>query len=258
MKFESDIKIQSIPENMTFTIRFNEQNATLPRATREKIDRYWHDQCRENPNLRNGEVFTVIGTQKTATTLEVELKQTDYAHYLYSDRHVGELGRRSVRIIHSAALVVTTDNKLVFGSMGPQTSRHGTIQCCGGGLDRNDIRDGIVDIEHNTAKELGEELGIDPYDTDRVASFRPAYLKSGGPRGKMTVIYEVCLRETASEFLAAYAAFTDSLTRRGKEPEFGEIYYLERERQVLEKFASEHKERLDEYMMPLLRSVVDE
>jgi hypothetical protein len=111
-----------------------------------------------NPRLHNGEVFTVVAVDETDERIDIELAETDYAHYLYSHQ-VGGLGKYTVRIIHSATLVITADNKMIFGSMGAHTSRPGVIQCCGGGIDHDDITDGVVDIEHNTAKELAEELG---------------------------------------------------------------------------------------------------
>jgi hypothetical protein len=180
------IQIKPIKKNIT--IRFAGEKVILPEVLEAKITEHWQQLTQANPRLRNGEVFTVRSVEDTAGDMAVRLAETNYAHYLYSHQ-IGDLGEHTVRIIHSSALVITSDDKLVFGAMAEHTSRPGIIQCVGGGIDHNDIRGGIVDIEHNTANELNEELGIDPYDTSLVESFSATYLKFGGPTDKMTVIY---------------------------------------------------------------------
>src|SRR6266540_608045 len=172
------IEIQPIKKSVN--IRVSGNKVVLPEPLPQKIDQHWQQLVKDNPRLHNGESFTVVRVDEADDKMDIELAETDYAHYLYSHQ-VGGLGEFTVRIIHSATLVITSDNKMIFGAMGRHTSRPGIIQCCGGGIDHNDITDGVVDIEHNTVKELAEELGLDAYDKDIVDGFSPAYLKTGGP-----------------------------------------------------------------------------
>jgi len=234
----------------------NGGSVALPPAMRQKIDRHWQRLVKDNPRLHNGEAFTVTAVNETDESIEVELAETDYAHYLYSHQ-VGGLGAFTVRIIHSTTLVITADNKMIFGAMGKHTSRPGIIQCCGGGIDHNDITNGIVDIEHNTARELAEELGLDPYDKNLVEAFFPAYLKSGGPTGKMTLAYVLCLKQSGGQFLRQYEQFVADLKRCHEEPEFGQIFCIGTDKKSIEAFIGDSEDRLNEYMPVLLRTIGD-
>ncbi|MEK7153409.1 MAG: hypothetical protein AAB834_05655 [Patescibacteria group bacterium] len=248
-KLMQEIYISKIPNIL---ITFRNQKVKLPGSIREKIDQYWNDLTKDNSHLRNGEVFTVTSVQESEGRTVITLAETDYAHYLYSQQ-VGGLGEYTVRIIHPASLVVSKDNRFIFGSMGEHTSRPGIIQCCGGGIDHSNIKGGTVDVEHNIAKELVEELGLNINDTNRVASCRPAYLKTGGPTGKMTIVYVLRLKQTAQTFLSVYEKFVQELRGRSEEPEFGELFSIQASPESIEEFISQNKDRLNEYMAVTLR-----
>jgi len=242
------------PFTQALRIRYSGEMVTLPPDIRQKVDAHWQKLMLANPNLFNGEAFTITSVHETPDAINLTLDQTDYAHYLYSHQVRG-LGEFAVRIIHSAALVFTADGKIVFGSMGRQTSRPGVIQCSGGGLDNDDITDGNVDIEHNTAKELREELGIDVHDSSQVAEFGPAYLKEGGFADTMTVVYVAHLQMPNAEFLQKYDQFARQLRAQGEEPEFGELFCLSPDRKTIKGFVAKHQERFDEYMPILLKTI---
>lgn len=242
------------PLRHALRIRYNGQKIALPPEVQHKIAAHWRKLTLDNEHLFNGEAFTVTSVTESPEALDITLAETDYAHYLYSHQ-VRDLGEHAVRIIHSAALVYTADGKIIFGSMGPQTSRPDVIQCSGGGLDHNDITDGVVDIEHNTAKELREELGIDVADPGQVTEFVPAYLKEGGFADTLTAVFTVRLRATGAQFLQAYDAFVAELRAHNEEPEFGELFCLNPDRQTIEDFVAKHLDRFDEYMPILLKTV---
>lgn len=244
--------IEIRPIKKPVNIRISGDKILLPEAVRQKIDQHWQQLVKNNPRLHNGEAFTVLAVDETDEKIEIELAETDYAHYLYS-RQVGGLGKFTVRIIHSATLVTTADNKMIFGAMGGHTSSSGIIQCCGGGIDHNDIIDGIVDIEHNTAKELAEELGLNPYDKDLVDEFSPAYLKTGGPTGKMTLAYVLRLKLSGPQFLKQYEEFVKKLEDDHQEPEFGQIFCIDIDKKSIEAFIGRSKDKLNEYMPVLVR-----
>jgi 8-oxo-dGTP pyrophosphatase MutT (NUDIX family) len=245
------IQISSIPQKLTLT--FDQEKVTLPRAIRKKVDQHWTQLIESNPHLRNGEVFTITAVKDDSGHLEISLAETDYAHYLYSSQ-VGGLEEHAVRIIHPAVLVVSSDDKFIFGAMGEHTSRPGVIQFCGGGIDHEDVVDGIIDIEHNVVKELSEELGIDARDKSLVTTFYPAYLKSGGPTGKMTIVYILRLNVTAVEFLRNYEEFTQVLKDHGDIPEFGELFSIDNDADVIEAFIEKYDDRLNEFMPVSLRA----
>lgn len=250
-------QIQNAPIPHNLVLSFAKNRVQLPVDIRDKIDQHWQGLIAKNPKLRNGEIFTVTSVEEAIDSMVVTLAETDYAHYLYSQQ-VGDLGDYTVHIIHPAALVVTADNKFIFGSMGEHTSRPGVIQCCGGGIDHSDIKNGVVDVEHAIIKELAEELGIDTHDKNLVKEFYPAYLKSGGPTNKMTISYILRITQTADQFMSGYQKFVKILNNTGDEPEFGELFYIDNSRESIEAFIAQRGERLNEYMAVLFRDAYED
>ena len=231
-------------------VRFSNKSVILPLDVQKKIDAYWDELFQSGKTYKRGEVFTVTKKESFDDRLEILVEKTDYAHYLYC-QNVDTLGEYGVHIIHTAVLVETSDMKTIFGKMGEHTSRSGIYQLCGGGIDNDDLRDGIFDFEHNITKELREELGIDVNDKQRVGTFELAYLKEGGPTDKMTVIYRVVLNETSEKFMEQYDAFVRQLQVSGETEEFGEIVALDRNKISFDNFFNQEGIKLDEYMKPL-------
>ncbi len=247
-------QIQNVPMPPHLVISLVHEKVKLPVAVRAKVDKYWQELITKNSKLRNGEVFTVTSVEWRSDSVSVIIAETNYAHYVYSEQ-IGGLEQYTVRVIHPDALIVSSDNKFIFGSMGAHTSRPGIIQCCGGGIDYSDIEDDVVNIEHCITKELLEELGLDAYDKQRVKEFHHAYLKSGGLRGKITISYILRINQTARQFMIDYEKFVKSVTDSGDEPEFGELFCIDNNQESLEDFIANYHERLNEYMAVLLRDV---
>lgn len=231
-------------------MRFSNEAVVLPTEIQEKIDTYWQSLLDSGKTYKRGEVFTVTHVDGKETTLEVLVEKTDYAHYLYC-QNIDLLGEYGVRIIHTAVLVITADNQVVFGRMGEETARAGIHQLCGGGIDLKDLRGDVFDFAHNITNELMEELGIDASDESRIVSFEEKYLKSGGPTDKMTAIFEIRLKQTAKEFEESYRAFEQELREKGEEPEFGDLVILPLESAAIKNFFSDEEKKFDEYMKPL-------
>lgn len=235
-------------------LRLSGHRVVLPKTLQSKIDKNWQILLQSSGRFTNGEVFTVTNVEATEAGVEVLLAETNYAHYMYSHQ-MGSLGRHTVRIIHSAALVITSDDKLIFGSMSKYTGRPGTIQTCGGGFDHKDVRGDIIDVEHNIANELQEELGVNLYDEAVVTGRSQAYLKFGGPTGKMTIVYIVYVKPTSTEFMKQYEGFAKRLKAEGEEPEFEHLFSLDRGKQAIDDFIAAYADRLDEYMPILFQTV---
>lgn len=248
----SDIVVSRLEKDLV--VRYNGGRVSLPSDLQREIDVYWEELIRGGKRYTRGEVFTVIGKTETADTIEVTVSRTDFAHNLFC-RDVRSPEGYGIRIIHTAALVETADGKVIFGRMADHTANRGRYQLCGGGIDDHDIRDGFFDLDHNTKKELREELGIDADDARIVLSFDPAYFKEGGPREKMSVIYRVTLGETAAEYVKRYEAFAEGLRQAGEEPEFGEIVVFDRNGEELLTFLAREDLHFDEYMRPLFEYI---
>jgi 8-oxo-dGTP pyrophosphatase MutT (NUDIX family) len=245
------------PLTKKLIVRFSNKTVDLPLDVQKKIDTYWDELLQSGKTYKRGEIFTVTKKGSFDDRLEILVEKTDYAHYLYC-QNIDTLEEYGVHIIHTAALVETSDNKTLFGKMGEHTSRAGIYQLCGGGIDNDDLKDGVFDFEHNITKELQEELGIDVNDKQRVGTFELAYLKEGGPTDKMTVVYRVILNETSEQCMAQYDAFVRQLQANGETEEFGEIVALDRNKISFDNFFNQEGIKLDEYMKPLFDYLAQE
>ena len=156
------------PITKMIRVRFSGKKVILPHHLQEHSNAYWHDLAANGKTYRRGEVFTVTQKDISDDAITVLVEKTDYAHYLYAQNH-DDMGVHSIRIIHAAALVETSDKYFIFGKMGSHTARAGIYQLCGGGLDDGDLRGSDFDMTLNVTKELKEELGIDITDTTRLA-----------------------------------------------------------------------------------------
>ncbi|MEI6650842.1 MAG: hypothetical protein WCL23_05445 [Candidatus Moraniibacteriota bacterium] len=250
-------EISITPITKKIVVRYDGGHVSLPADLLSGIEVYWEELLRSGRPYTRGETFTVTGRNDTDERIEISVTRTDFAHNLYCRRFPVPDGY-AARVIHTAALVETSDGKVVFGRMSGHTSHSGRYQLCGGGLDNNDLHGDILDLDHNTKKELREEFGIDVDDTNRVGSFFPAYFKEGGQRGRMSVIYRVALKETAGEFLNRYDVFDDGLRKSGEEPEFDEIVVFNRNSKELLSFLARENLRFEEYMRPLFEYIASD
>jgi len=244
------------PLTKKLIVRFNNKQVILPSDIQNKVNAYWSELIKSGKNYKRGEVFTVTEKSETVDVIEVLVKKTDYAHYLYC-QNVDNLGEQGVHIIHTSVLVETSDGKTIFGRMGEQTSRAGIHQLCGGGIDNGDLKRDVFDFKHNIKKELKEELGINVGDGQRIKNFELAYLKEGGPTNKMTVVYQIELNETSEKFSKRYGEFVKSLRKNGEQPEFGDIVILDKNKEALTSFFAHGDKKFDEYMQPLFKYLID-
>lgn len=237
------------------TVRFSNKDVQLPEEIQIKIDSYWQELLDSGKSYKRGEVFTVTYVEENADMVDVLVEKTDYAHYIYC-QNVDTLGEYGVMIIHTACLVVTSDSKAIIGEMGSQTARAGIYQLCGGGIELRHLYGEVFDLDKNIKEELQEELGIDVQDSKRVKSFTEKYLKSGGPTGKMTVIYELLLNESLEEFLEHYADFEEKLIEKGENPEFGRLVTLPLDnKEFIKRFFEQNEKKCDEYLKPLFEAL---
>jgi len=237
------------PVTKDIIVRYSNKNVRLPKNIKKNIDKYWEKLISEKPYKR-GEVFTVVKKDIADKSINILVEKTDYAHYLYCQNKTN-LKKNNVHIIHTAAIVETSDNYTILGEMGDQTSRSGIHQLCGGGIDNDDLKGKYFDFTHNIYKELQEELNINIKSKSRTKYFDEAYLKEGGPTDKMTVIYRVILNETKNVFQEKYDKFVKQLKEKDELPEFKKLIYLKNNKDTIERFFSKKDIEFDEYMKPL-------
>jgi 8-oxo-dGTP pyrophosphatase MutT (NUDIX family) len=131
-------------------------------ARRAEIDAYFVDRQREKPQLWNGRVLLARNPVFSGATFSADYFETDFAAFLawrdwgYPDREVfNGPGMGALR---------GADGAYALGEMADHTSNAGRIYFAAGTPDRDDIRDGAVDLAGSVAREVEEETGLTPDD----------------------------------------------------------------------------------------------
>ncbi|NTW45771.1 MAG: hypothetical protein HGB18_01795 [Candidatus Moranbacteria bacterium] len=224
----------------------------LPAETQKAVDEYWNGLMAEGKRYTRGEVFTISGIEERGGEVRVAVDLSDYAHYVYT-RRVGLPEKYACKNIHTSCLIEAADDVLVFGRMAEHTSDPGNIQCVGGGLDFEDVRENAIDMKHGIGRELREEVGIESEDRKAVLRLDAGYLRYDSGIHSIAVIFLLKLRLTAAEFAEHYARFEEELIEKGEVPEFGSLIYLPKG--SVSEFLVSGPGKFDHYMRPLLGRV---
>ena len=236
-------KIQKITKEPI--VRFSGNAVILPADLQEESDACWQVLLDSGRKYFNGEVFTVhkIIKDNANNVAEIIVNKTNYAHFIYDRRTEKDLGLYKVKTVFSSGVVLSSDNKIIFGRMGKHTSWAGRWQFAGGGLEDEDRQGNIFNMKHSVIKELKEELGIDAGDVQRVKKNEIVYCDIG-INDNIAIIYQVRLNETSDSFMKKYQVFTQSLKREGKTPEFDKVTLLNRDKSDIEKFLKNNSNNL--------------
>ncbi|MEI7749912.1 MAG: hypothetical protein WCJ25_02815 [Candidatus Moraniibacteriota bacterium] len=241
------------PLEKRLEVVFTGKKFVLPTGLQDTIDAYWNGLIADGNGYTRGEVFTISDIEETEDVTTVIVELSDYAHYLYT-RRVGLPGEYACKNLHTSCLFETSDGMLVFGRMGKQTSVPGNIQCVGGGLDKDDVRGVVIDLEHNIRKELQEEVGIDVGDS--VSDFGVGYLRYDSRVHSIAAIFILKLSVSSRELSDHYGEFEAKLKDDGEQPEFESLIYVSKDKMEIDALYAKEGRHFDHYLMPLLEVVV--
>jgi 8-oxo-dGTP pyrophosphatase MutT (NUDIX family) len=129
---------------------------------RAEIDAHFARQVHENPALWNGRVLLGRNPVFSDERFGASYFETDYASFL-AWRDWGFPDRGVFNGFGMGALIAN-DGAFALGEMGQHTANAGRIYFPSGMPDRDDVRDGAVDISGSVARELEEETGLAPAD----------------------------------------------------------------------------------------------
>jgi hypothetical protein len=240
--------------NKELVVECSGEKIVLPADIQKKVDEYWMKLLASGRKLTRGEGYTITAIDESSDCLKITLALSDYAHYIYS-RHIGLPPEYAFKNIHTSCLIETADNFLIFGVMGKQTSIAGTTQCIGGGLDNNDLEGGRFNLGNNIKNELLEEVNVDAEDEKMAEPLKMEFINFSGTLNSIAAIFVLKLKIDCAEFQKRYSRFEKDLAENGSLPEFGEIIYLKKTREKIEKFLKTD-ERPDHYLRALLLQVV--
>lgn len=223
----------------------------LPQNLREKIDIFWNEQVVKNPNLFNGEVWNVTKMEENKDDIILIIEKTDYAHYLYDERH-GIEEKYACHNLSGGTYIITKDGYAVVGELDDTTSYPRMMQVSGGGIDEKvDLVNGEFDLIKTAKRELKEELNLELDNKEQIEKYNFEYIEV--PEGK---------RHSYCVILKAYSLFTkDQLEEHFKkyykylgeiagEKEFKKLHFLKLGKAVQELDKLDNPKRL--YVRQLL------
>jgi 8-oxo-dGTP pyrophosphatase MutT (NUDIX family) len=170
-------------------------------ANADAIEANWQNEVAANPALFDGTIVLLAELVYADGRLTGRCHAVRYATLLYWRRNRPEGAEHA--FAHAA--LVSSDGALVAIRMAAHTANPGRIYFAAGSFEPFDFRDGLVDVEANMAREVGEETGLDISATPHDAHYH-LFSRNGA-----TVIFRRCyLDETAEEIARRIADFVAS------------------------------------------------
>lgn len=241
-------------------LELSKDKFSLPSEIQAKVDAYWQELVKKRPFFKRGSAFSVFDICEKEDATEFRLALSDYAHYMYT-REVGLPEELAFNNMHTACVIETADENLVFGLTGKNTAKAGIWQCVGGGLDQDDVEGCEINLEHNIKKELQEEVGIDADDEKIASELKLKYLKYGhhGNSSFVAAIFYLKLKLSEKEFCARYEEFKKRFQEKGQVPEIQKLLCLPKKKATILEFLQNSKQSsLDIYMEALLEELASE
>ena len=144
-----------------------DEQVKLPESLRRKILENFENMRKSGANIWNGNLLCVSDVDIGNSTVNLICKKSDYAHYLYGE-HIGCPTEYECRNLSAGCLLETIDGYYVIGELDDTTSYPSMLQTTGGGIDKQDISEGKINVEQTITREAFEELNIDLNDSNTV------------------------------------------------------------------------------------------
>ncbi len=241
--------------NDKLKVYYTNEKKSLPKEYSEQVKRHWEDILSGGKKFFNGDVFTINNIVISESSLNIFVRLTDYAHFLYTI-HKNKYEENDCRVIHTSVLIQTSDNKFAIGEMNEGTAFPFKLQFIGGGIDKGDIKGDIIDLEHNIKKEILEELGIEVENKSIVKSLKPCYLKSGGESNFLSAIFKMELLVEEYELKKLLKRHNEDLASKMEMQEIRELNFLDAKKEAIVKFVSEDKRKKDGNLIATLEAAV--
>lgn len=221
----------------------------LPENQQALVDNYWRERTAQNSALTLGDAFCVDSVEEQEDLIKINLKKSNYAHYLYVANHE-EGVVNGCPVCYGVALIETKDGKYVLGRMSHETAAPRRVQLSGGGIEKCDIDGTRVQLERNVLREMNEELYIKESEIER---FEPKYLREGGFGDFVAVVYKCKLNIEAEFLLQRYQQNRAELAAKGLVPEFADLIIITKNLEEIQKLESEYKADLVDYLLQVLK-----
>jgi 8-oxo-dGTP pyrophosphatase MutT (NUDIX family) len=165
----------------------------------EAIAENWRQEMAANPALFDGTVVLLSELAYGDSRLVGRCHAVSYSTFMLWRKRRENSGAEHA---YAHAMLVAGDNALVAIRMGPHTVNAGRVYFAAGSFEPVDFRDGLVDVDFNMIREVGEETGLDLSQADRGLRYHALSTASG------TVIFRrYRVAEPADELAHRISAF---------------------------------------------------
>lgn len=230
-------------------LKFEDREIKLPIKLKENINEFWHHAIKKNPNLYNGQDYVIESMKETKEKIEMLVVKSSYAHYLYDERVGIKEPCYKCCSPWGGILLVTKDEYIVIGEMSHTTSVPYCLQIAGGGIDRTDIRNGVIHIDWNIKRELKEEMNLDLEEIE----YQLEYLEYPSlKRNAYGFLAIGRMNQTKEELEVHFNEYKEYLLRNKLELEFNRLVFLKKERAIEELDGMTNPKR------PYLRDLISE
>ncbi|TPI10107.1 hypothetical protein FJW06_24375 [Mesorhizobium sp. B4-1-3] len=169
------------------------------RSNAEAIADNWRQEIAANPALFDGTVVLLSGLAYRDGRLVGRCHAVNYSTFLLWRKRRENSGAEHA---YAHAMLVAGDNALVAIRMGSHTVNAGRVYFAAGSFEPIDFCDGLVDVDFNMIREVGEETGLDLSTAERGQRYHALSTAHG------TVIFRrYRVAETADELAGRISAF---------------------------------------------------
>lgn len=197
------------------------------------IEENWLAEKAAKPAVFDGTVVLLSELAYRENRLVGRCHAVRFATFLYWR------GNRSVSSAEHAfahAVLVAEDNALVAIRMGPHTINAGRVYFAAGSFEPDDFADGLVQVDANMIREVGEETGLDISNVPRGKRYHALSTESG------TVVFR---RYHYPEKADELAARIDRFVAADENPEISGAVIIR------------NAEDLPEGLMPHMKAIVE-
>ena len=180
-------------------VRLVAEQHPFERDNRQAIADNWRGEQRVKPALYDGTVVLLSALSYRDRRLVGRCHAVKYSTFMLWRKSREGSGAEHA---YAHAMLVAGDNALVTIRMGAHTVNAGRIYFAAGSFEPVDFRDGIVDVDFNMIREVGEETGVDLSSAERDRGYHALSMPSG------TVIFRrYRVTEPADEIARRIGAF---------------------------------------------------
>jgi len=177
-----------------------------------EIAAHWEQRRLESPKLYNGVVHLLRSFALEHNVFTATFLRTDFKSFLYwRAQGYPEAG---VRDGFGSAVIRSAEGHVLLGRQTAGHINEGLAYPPGGFIEECDVRDGVIDIDAVTARELREETGLRADDLVRGQGY---LLTTSGPHVSIAVEWHSVLPSDALK-----AHILDQVSRQ-PEPELGDV-----------------------------------